>query len=330
MVVNVTTTTATVAWLVEETRATLQGPSAMTQTQPAYRVQSSTFTALQPNTHYDVTVAGEKVGFKTARQGAGDFNFILYGDTRTNPAPHKKVTDLILKQGIPDFMVFSGDTVEDARDTSQWATFFDIEHDLLRQAAVFPALGNHERHSRNYFDFFQQAKPYYTFDWGAAHFTVMDSDLGNIGNQAEQDAYWAQQTKWLEEDLKTHQNATFRFVVAHHPPYTAVTRRQGDNPHMTALVPMFEKYKVSAALFGHDHTYQHYLKDGIHYVISGGGGAPLYDVDKPPTGITQKVVSIENFVKVTVTGSTAHFKAIDINGATIEEYDIKGTPPPAK
>jgi hypothetical protein len=39
----------------------------------------------------------------------------------------------------------------------------------------------------------------------------------------------------------------------------------------------------------------------VHYVITGGGGAPLYDVDKPPTGITQKVISalqvIENVLK---------------------------------
>ena len=31
-------------------------------------------------------------------------------------------------------------------------------------------------------------------------------------------------------------------MIAHHPPFTAVTRRQGESPHITALVPMFEKY----------------------------------------------------------------------------------------
>ena len=38
---------------------------------------------------------------------------------------------------------------------------------------------------------------------------------------------------------------------------------------MTALMPLFEKYHVTAGLFGHDHNYQHYLKNGIHYVITG-------------------------------------------------------------
>jgi 3',5'-cyclic AMP phosphodiesterase CpdA len=140
------------------------------------------------------------------------------------------------------------------------------------------------------------------------------------------DAFWAEQTRWLEEDLAANQKADFRFVMAHHPPYTAVTSRQGDNPHMMALVPMFEKYRVSAGLFGHDHNYQHFLKNGIHYIISGGGGAPLYDVNKPDAAITQKVMSVENFVSVSVTGKMARLEAIAVDGTTIEQFEIRGTP----
>ena len=51
---------------------------------------------------------------------------------------------------------------------------------------------------------------------------------------------------------------------------------------------------------GHDHKYQQYLKNGIHYVITGGG-APLYDVDKPTVGTAQKAVCTDNFVPVSYT-----------------------------
>ena len=91
---------------------------------------------------------------------------------------------------------------------------------------------------------------------------------------------------------------------------------------MTALVPLFEKHGVSAAFFGHDHNYQHYLRNGIHYVITGGGGAPLYDVDKPPEGITQKVVSIENFVRGNVDSTGLHVEAIAIDGRTLDKFAI--------
>jgi hypothetical protein len=90
------------------------------------------------------------------------------------------------------------------------------------------------------------------------------------------------------------------------------------------LVPMFEKYHVTAAFFGHDHNYQHYLKNDIHYVVTGGGGAPLYDVDKPPDGITVKVASTENFVKVKVDGKSAHVEAIAVDGTKLDQIDRLG------
>lgn len=99
---------------------------------------------------------------------------------------------------------------------------------------------------------------------------------------------------------------------------TAVERRQGDNPHMIALEPMFEKYKLTVGFFGHDHNYQHYLKHGIHYFVTGGGGAPLYDVNKPPAGITQKVESTENFLIVKIEGTKARIEAFRPNGSSIE------------
>jgi len=91
---------------------------------------------------------------------------------------------------------------------------------------------------------------------------------------------------------------------------------------MTALMPMFEKYKVTAGLFGHDHNYQHYVKNGIHYFITGGGGAPLYDVDKPPEGITRKVASTENFVVVNVNGKSAHVEAFKPDGQMLDAADL--------
>src|ERR1035438_3468802 len=89
------------------------------------------------------------------------------------------------------------------------------------------------------------------------------------------------------------------------------------------LTPMWEKYRVTAGLFGHDHNYQHYLKNGVHYVVSGGGGAPLYDVNKPDPAIARKVASIENFVSVSVNGKTARVQAIDIDGKVLEEFEFR-------
>ena len=193
----------------------------------------------------------------------------------------------------------------------------------LAQSGFFPALGNHERNDPQFYDFFGVGTPYYSFDWATAHFIVLNSDIGNAAASATaRETFWTEQTRWLEEDLKASQSADFRFIICHHPPITAVERRQGDNPQMVALVPMFEKYRVTAGFFGHDHNYQHYLQNGIHYFITGGGGAPLYDVSKPPENITRKVASIENFVKVKISGKQARVEALQLDGTPIEVTEL--------
>jgi 3',5'-cyclic AMP phosphodiesterase CpdA len=260
---------------------------------------------------------------RSKRRGDDPYQFVVYGDTRTRHELHRNVVKAIMAHDAPDFVVHTGDLVADGNQASQWPLFFDIERDLLRKTVFFPALGNHERNSPAYYDYFQVTKPYYSFDWGNGHFIVLNSDIGNVAaNQAERDAFWAAQTAWLEDDLASHQQAAYRFVFAHHPPFTAVARRQGENPQMTALVPMFEKYRVTAGFFGHDHNYQHYLKNGVHYVITGGGGAPLYDVDKPPQGITLKVASTEHFVRVKVEGKTARMEAITLDGGKLDAAEF--------
>jgi len=40
------------------------------------------------------------------------------------------------------------------------------------------------------------------------------------------------------------------------------------------LVMLFERYGVDFILSGHDHFYERSHKEGIHYILSGGGGAP--------------------------------------------------------
>jgi acid phosphatase type 7 len=321
-------TSATVAWIVDAGEATLgTEPGKADKRAPILRAEKASYTGLQPGTTYYYDALGRDEGrgsFKTAPTGSSEFQFVVYGDTRTRHDMHRRVIAAVIKHGIPDFVMHTGDLVANGADSAQWPVFFEIEGELLRHAAIFPSLGNHERNSHQYYDFFDVTTPYYSFDWGQAHFIVLNSDIGNAAaSQAAKESYWTEQVRWLEEDLANSQKAEYRFVMAHHPPMTAVARRQNDNPEMTALIPLFEKEHVTAGFFGHDHNYQHYLKNGVHYVITGGGGAPLYDVDKPPAGITQKVISTEHFVSVKVTRKSAQIEAFALDGSLLDRIDLK-------
>lgn len=324
--VNVTQTSATVAWVVQIGQTSLGiAPGKLDKTAPVLRVEKVSYAALDPGTtHYYDVLGGRPEGkgsFRTAPKGDVPFEFVVYGDTRTRHYVHRGVISAMLAHSSPDFALQTGDLVENGTDSAQWLTYFDIESEWLRKVSFFPMVGNHERNNRQFFDFFE-AKPYFAFDWGASHFMVIDSDIYTASsNPAGRAAFWAEETRWLEEELKNSQSAAMRFVVAHHGPISAYSLRAPE-AHMTALMPLLEKYKVTAGFFGHDHNYQHYLRNGVHYVISGGGGAPLYDVDKPPPGIAQKVAMIENFLVVKASGKKAHIDAIDINGAAIDSFDV--------
>ena len=327
-IVNVTPQSATVAWVIQTGEVTLGTTSdKMTKTSPVLRTEKTSFTGLQPATTYYFDTAGldsAKGSFRTPPLGRGAFQFVVLGDTRTRHDIHRKVVEAVLKYSAPEFVIHTGDLVENGGSSSLWPIFFDIERDLLRKTAFFPSLGNHERNSRQYYDFFDATSSYYSFNWGAAHFAILNSDVSSLSaSPATREAMWGEQVRWLEEDLERNQKADFRFVVAHHPPFSAVARRQDGNQQMVALVPMFERLKVTAGFFGHDHNYQHYLKNGIHYFITGGGGAPLYDVAKPPADITQKVVSVENFLVVKVDGTALEIDALGIDGKPIESTAVR-------
>jgi 3',5'-cyclic AMP phosphodiesterase CpdA len=327
--VNVTTRSATVVWIVGSDELILHPPGGVEgRYSPSFRIEKTTLASLQPGTKYDYELPGfpgVKGSFRTAAAAnAPSYQFLVYGDTRTRHDVHRRVVEAILNDGVPDFAIQSGDLVENGEDNSLWPIYFDIEKDLLRQIAFFPVLGNHERNTRDFYEFFQAITPYYSFNWGNAHIMVLNSDIASSGaNKPARDAFWAEQTKWLENELQTSQNVEYRIVVAHHPPFSAVSNRQGSNPEMRALVPMFEKYRVSIAFFGHDHNYQRNLQNGINYVISGGGGAPLYDVDKPDPATSQKAISVENFVKVSVAGKVIKVVAKGLDGKTLDEFEVR-------
>jgi Icc-related predicted phosphoesterase len=319
-VVQVTPTSATIGWVVQPQKAVEKG-------QLILRSQKKVMTGLKPGQRVNFHIDGmpeANVSFRTAPDKPAAYEAVVYGDTRTRHEMHRRVMEAVHKMTQPDFLIHTGDLVSDGRKTEQWPVFFDIERAVLRRSAFFPVLGNHERNDPQFYDFFAVQKPYMSFDWGAAHYTLINSDVGNAARtDQERDQFWKEQTKWMVEDLQKAQKAQFRFVVSHHPPFTAVKRRQDDKHPVKELIPWFEKYRVHAVFCGHDHNYQHHLFNGVRYVVTGGGGAPLYAADAPLPGITQKVETTENFVKLKVEPGKAAVTAVGLDGQVLDSFELK-------
>lgn len=78
------------------------------------------------------------------------------------------------------------------------------------------------------------------------------------------------------EDTLRRSTSTWLIVAGHYTIFS--TGGHGDYDELIArLAPLLVRYKVSFYLSGHDHSLNHIHWEGMHYLISGGGGATIQD-----------------------------------------------------
>ncbi len=320
VVVNAGSRSATVVWLTKT--GEIGNTDDREKLRAMIRVNTKELRNLKPDTGYDYEFRAStplRARFRTAPEQRKDFAFIVYGDTRTRDAVHQQVVDRIIKDD-PAFVVHTGDMVSNGTKTDEWRVFLGIEKQLLGNTVLYPSPGNHERQAPQYFDFFA-ARSHYSFNWGGVHVAVLNSDIGAVPKERREE-FWTEQKRWLDDDLASAAKADFRFVVLHHPPFSAMGRR-GPNEQSRELIPTFEKRGVSIVFAGHDHNYQRHVKDGIQYIVTGGGGAPLYDADAPIPDITVKAIKAEHFVRMQVTGTKALITAVGLDGKELDRLEIQ-------
>lgn len=213
---------------------------------------------------------------------------IVYGDTRTNHNIHREIVNSIIK--LKPIAVFhTGDLVSNGNKENQWNIFNDIVKDLLKTTKFYPALGNHEKNSHLYFDNFElpNNERWYTVDIGNIHFIILDTNPKIEKN--------SKQYKWLENDLKIiKSNIKYKIAIFHHPPFSSGPHREDEKDLRKSIVPLFEKYGLDIAFNGHDHVYERLFLNNIFYIVTGAGGAPLYE-KKRELPFSQKFISKYSF-----------------------------------
>jgi 3',5'-cyclic AMP phosphodiesterase CpdA len=329
----------------------LHGGEKRTVTSEAKPLHSISIDRLSPRTHYTYEVLvpgspGEKGEFVTAPDDASrdPFRFVVYGDSRTGDSAHAAVVNAI-RAVAPDFLVNTGDYVQDGDNGPEWQTFFDIERPLLRDECLFACVGNHELYDNGGALFTRYLSPassesrpglFGTFRWGSARFFILN---------AFHDWSGGDEVDWLKRELSQADNEAglvWRFVVVHHGPWSAGPH--GNNPRLeSGHVPeLLASHKVDLVLSGHDHIYERGLgktaSGPLRYVVSGGGGAPPYrNVNPLPS--SRKVEPTYHYVVFGVSPERVTLEAKRVDGTTIEtcgfaaggaDWDCDGTPSPAK
>lgn len=228
--------------------------------------------------------------------------FIAYGDQRftdpanvsaTNPRVRRWLVERIAEEK-PDAVILNGD-VPLAGGVKHDYEVFHSETQPWRRAdlRVFPALGNHELHGdpaeclENWWNAFPQVRNrrWYSAQLGSRIYVVAldsDSELTPGSDQA----------RWLEQQMKRLPRAIdVVLITMHHPPvadvqtgsYTSHNPRPNEialRDYLSGVAKTAHARIIVSA--GHIHNYERHVLDKVVYLVSGGGGAKPYPVDRTP------------------------------------------------
>jgi predicted phosphodiesterase len=292
-----------------------------------------TVDGLLPGTRYTYAAHGggasREASFVTAPLERGDtsFRFLVYGDTRTDETAHAAVIRA-MAPAAADFVVHTGDFVSNGASAPQWQKFFEIEAPLLSTRCVFSCVGNHELTDGSgieYARFFgstdvptspdgRATKPQHlagTTRWGNVRLFLLN---GMVSYRSGVDRAWLENALAAADD---EPELKWRIVVLHHGPWSSGPHGNNAQLHDAGIVALFKAHKIDLVFSGHDHLYERGWSDGLAWVVSGGGGAPLYKIkSQVPQSLHSEAV--HHFVEVGVTAESLQLVATRVDGSTIE------------
>jgi acid phosphatase type 7 len=260
--------------------------------------------------------------FRTVPADTNEVNFIVYGDSRTNPETHRKIVEQIIKKNA-DFVVHTGDLVTNGDDYDQWEQqFFEPLKGLSESVPVYIAKGNHEGNSGNFEKLLLPSgeKNNFAFDYGPVHYFCADNVAKNLDPQ-----------KLLKEIASDTQDskAQWKFVSYHIP-----SLNLGGNWSKWGWPEVFSVFAeagVDFVITGHSHQYERFRPvappgsrgNFVTYITTGGGGGPLYNVT--PTIYHVEAKKLYHFCVFHIKDGKITFDAIDVNGQVFDHFEITKT-----
>jgi tartrate-resistant acid phosphatase type 5 len=249
---------------------------------------------------------------------------LAFGDFGNGSVEQKQVAAAMLRfhrQTPFDFALTLGDNFYDSGmqspDDPRWQTWWAALYDPLG-IKFYATFGNHdwgfgdspaaEILYTGRSESWRLPAPYYTFTAGPVQFFALDT---NEISEA--------QKLWLNDELdKSH--ARWKVVYGHHPIYSAGTH--GDNNGLIRMLLPILKERADIYLAGHDHDLEHLKPEGgLHFFISGGGGAGLRQPKTDPRCLFAK--GIHGFTVLEANATELKVSFIGTDGMLMYSYTLK-------
>lgn len=263
--------------------------------------------------------------FRTVPADTNEVNFIVYGDSRTNPEIHRKIVEQITKKGA-DFVVHTGDLVTYGNDYDQWGPqFFEPLKGLAESVPVYIAKGNHEGSGGNFEKLLVPPgeENNFAFDYGPVHYFCADNSAKNLDPK-----------KLLKQIASSVQGskAQWKFISYHKPSLNL--GGYWSNWGWPDIFSVFADAGADFVITGHSHQYERFRpvspprllvadKRGgsfVTYITAGGGGGPLYKLT--PTAYHAQAKKLYHFCLFHIKDGKITFDAIDVNGRVFDHFEI--------
>jgi hypothetical protein len=287
---------------------------------------------------------------KNIKTVSKSMNFLIMGDWGRHGEPHqRKVAEQMSNATIctkATFNLIVGDNfypsgVASEFDPSWKSSFEDVynQHPLFDDWYV--ALGNHDYKTNpdaevayskisarwhmpaRYYSVLKKLK-----DGTTAEFFIIDTSpfqsdyYGSEDYGAKvKDVDTAAQKRWLEAGLQKSA-ATWKFVVGHHPLFSAGGRKEKTGDMLYSFGPLFEKYKVDAYFCGHEHHLEFDQPAGYHFVqVISGSGAEATGVSS--ADFSKFAVQDYGFVAASLTSKSLLLQYINDKGEVLYTTEVK-------
>jgi len=256
-------------------RTASPAPTATTTSATASPAPTATTTPL-PSSAGDPVIAG--AGNIACDPTDPQFN----GGNGSAYACHMRATSDLLAGASLAAVFTLGDNQYESGTLAQYQQVYDPTWGRVK-GITHPAIGNREyltSGAAGYFDYFgaaagDQQKAYYSYDIGAWHIVVLNSECAQVGGCG----VGSSQEQWLHADLAAHPT---RCTLAywHEPRFSSGT--SGDNAAYDAFWRDLYRAGADVVLNGHDHDYERFAPQdpngnpdgarGMREFIVGTGG----------------------------------------------------------
>jgi hypothetical protein len=260
------------------------------------------------------------------KQPGERFRLAMVGDG-VDGSPESHAVSDVIEAAHPDAFAYLGD-VYDRGTPTEFDTWYDDPDSFGQFVDITnPTVGNHEymmsATAEPYFTYWHQIPHYYSYDVGAWHVAVIDSNT-EFGQLAET----TDQYKWLKADIEANTDRC-TLLYAHHARLTNVegVGRTGLEPEWDLMVDR----GGDIMLGGHAHTYERWLPmdgekvlvdEGLTQFVVGTGGRPILNA-KHPEPRTAADITTPGALLLDLGDSDANYTFISTDG----QYTDTGTLP---